>query len=228
MAFGMQTASGDFRDIVKYDARAGRMFRVDKDTNGDKSQSEIPPGTQFALDLFTFEAGFVSFGPQGPVRHMVPYGGPGTQLPPAPAEKDDTGKLMFRPGFWCLIAGNAIGGVREWCSNAAVLLNAMDDLWSKVSAAPEAAAGKVPLVAISGTTPVTSGRGTTKSTNYGPIFSVTGWVPRPEQFGPATVTLGSRAPASAAPPPPVRQAAPVAPPPASPPPSAAAPAEMPF
>src|ERR1019366_7711668 len=120
MAFGMQVSSGNFLPIVKYDSRAGKMFKVDKRVDGGSDAVEIPQGTKFALDLGTFEAGFVSFGAQGPVRDMVPYS-EGVAIPPQPQEKDAEGKLIFRPGFFCKIAGNALDGVRELCSNAGVL-----------------------------------------------------------------------------------------------------------
>lgn len=231
MAFGMKTA-GDFRDIVKYDARAGRLFRVDGDGAGQKQNVEIPQGTQFAFDIATLEAGFVAFTAQGPTRAMVPWNGPGTPLPAQPQDKDADGKLTHRAGFWALIAGAALGGVREWCSNAGCLIEEVDRLWTKASAMPEAATGKIPLVAITGTYPVVTGTGAKRSTNYAPVFEIRGWVDRPKELGPRTVQL-SHAPAR----PPAAQSAPAMqpPPPAAamqPPPaahqSAAAPDEMPF
>ena len=66
---------------------------------------------------------------------------------------------MFRPGFSTKICGTAVDGAREWCSNAAVLLGAMDDFWTTAAASAEAAAGQIPLIAITGTVPVKSGSG---------------------------------------------------------------------
>lgn len=219
MPFGMQVTSGQFLPIVKFDSRAGKMFKVDKRMDGGSDVVEIPQGTKFAIDIGTFEAGFVSFGPQGPVRTMVPYYD-GVALPSQPQDKDSDGKLMFRPGFWCKIAGNALDGVREWCSNAAVLLNAMDDLYQQVIQAPEAAAGQIPIVAITGTIPVKSGSGARSSTNYQAVIAVQGWTPRPDILGPRTTPLPVARTATT-------QAAqvptqPVAPPPAPPPPPPAA------
>lgn len=186
MAFGMKTNSAEFLPIVKYDARAGKFFKVEKRVDGGSDAIEIPLGTKFALDTFTFEAGYVMFGPQGPDRHMVPYT-EGVQLPPQPQDKDADGKLLFRPGFYAKIAGNAIDGVREWCSNAAVLLNAMDELYQQIIRAPETAAGQIPIISIAATVAVKSGSGARSSTNYGPILKLEAWAERPDVLGPRTV-----------------------------------------
>ena len=200
MAFGMRVSSGDFLPVVKYDARAGKLFKVDRNPGGTSDQIELPLGTKFALDIGSFEAGYVAFGAQGPDRRMKPYV-EGQMLPAQPQDKDQDGKFLYRPGFYAKIAGNAIDGVREWCSNAASLLTAMDDLWQVVTKTPEAAAGKIPVISITSTTPIKSGTGAKSSTNYAPIFRVEGWVDRPDVLGTRTVPLPGA----------VQQAAPVAP-----------------
>jgi hypothetical protein len=186
MAFGMKTTTGDFLPIAKYDARAGKFFKVDKRVDGGSDATEIALGTKFAIDFGSFEAGYVSFGPQGPVRHMQPYI-EGQPMPAQPQEKDAEGKLVFRPGFYTKIAGNAIDGVREWCSNAAVLLNAMDDLYQTFIRAPEAAQGQIPIVCIASTVAVKSGTGARSSTNYAPVLRIEGWTARPDVLGPRSV-----------------------------------------
>ena len=226
MAFGMNTQTGNFLPIVKYDARAGRFFRVDKD-NGITEQVDITsPDLKFAIDFGSIEVGYVQFSAQGPVRHMVPYDG--RSLPAQPQDKGVDGKLLSRPGFYALVAGQAIGGIREWCSNAAILLNALDDLFNLYAEQPEAAAGKIPLISIVSTVPVNSGTGAQKSTNYKPVFKVVGWVDRLADMGERTVPppAPKAFPAAAAPtaPPP---AAPT-PPPVAPAAATAPPAGMPF
>lgn len=204
MAFGMHTDSGNFLPIVKYDARAGRLFRVDKSPSGENTSVDITgPETKFAVDLGSLQVGYVQFTANGPMRTMVPYGQP---LPPQPRDKDDAGKLLARPGFYTLIAGNALGGVREWCSNASIVVNALDDLWQKFAAAPEAAAGKVPLVIIASIEPITSGNGSQKSTNYRPVMAIVGWVDRLAEMGERTVPAPAAAKATAPPPAPASTA----------------------
>ena len=226
MAFGMRTTTGDFLPICKFDARAGKFFKVDKRMDGGSDAIELPPGTKFALDFGSFEAGYVMFGPQGPVRHMKPYID-GQPMPQQPQDKDAEGKLSFRPGFYAKIAGNAIDGVREWCSNAQVLLNALDDLYQTFIHAPEAAAGQIPIICIASTVAVKSGTGARSSTNYAPIFRIEGWTPRPDVFGqrsvpppvahavngasvPVSTTVAVSTPAQAPSVPPPTPAAPVA------------------
>jgi hypothetical protein len=186
VAFGMRTVTGDYLAICKYDARAGKFFKVEKRVDGGSDAIELPNGTKFALDIGTLEAGYVAFGPQGPMRNMVPYA-EGVEIPSQPQDKDAEGKFMFRPGFWAKIAGNALDGVREWCSNAAVLVNAMDELYQQVIRAPEAAAGQIPIICIASTVAVKSGSGVRSSTNYAPVLRIEGWAPRPDVLGARTV-----------------------------------------
>ena len=186
MAFGYKTTTGDFLPIVKYDARSGRFFKVDKLPGQQGVDTEIPAGTTFAVDFGTLEAGWVTFGAQGPVRKMRPYI-EGEETIPQPQEKDSDGKLIFRPGFYVKLAGNALDGIREWIGASAAVMNAMDDLYQTFAVAPEAASGKIPLICIASTTAIRSGAGTRSSTNYAPVFQVNGWVDRPEGLGQRTV-----------------------------------------
>jgi hypothetical protein len=188
LAFGYKTTTGDFLPIVKYDARAGRFFKVDKEPGQQGVETEIPPGTKFAIDIGTLEAGWVTFGAQGPVRHMRPYI-EGDDPIPQPQDKDSDGKMLFRPGFYVKLAGNALGGVREWIGASAAVMNAMDDLYQQIIRAPEAATGKIPIVSIPSTIAIKSGSGARASTNYAPLFRVEGWTDRPDVLGPRTVPV---------------------------------------
>lgn len=226
MAFGYKVTNGDFLPICKFDARAGRFFKVDKVLGAPNQDVEIPNGTKFAVDFGSLEAGWCTFTGQGPVRHMQPYieGQPPIAQPP---EKDAEGKPVFRPAFYVKLAGNAIDGVREWIGASAAVMNAMDDLYQLYIKAPEAASGQIPIVCIASVTTIKSGSGAKSSTNYGPVFRIEGWTPRPDILGERTVPM----PASnghAAPPPMQQAAPPVQPPPVTPPPAAAPAASMPF
>ena len=165
MAFGMRTVSGDFLPIVKYDARNGTMTREDKQPDGSRVPTEIPHGTKFAVDFGTIEAGWITFTAQGPVRVMVPYH-EGVQLPAQPQDKDGEGKLIFKSGFYVKVCGKALDGAREWAGNAVCLLNALEELYQTYLAAPEAAAGQIPIVTIAGKLPIKTGSGLKSSTNW--------------------------------------------------------------
>jgi hypothetical protein len=63
MALGLSTGgSGDYKEIVKYDARAGRMFRVDRDGAGTKTPIDITnEKPKFIIDFGRIEVGWMRF-----------------------------------------------------------------------------------------------------------------------------------------------------------------------
>lgn len=213
MAFGYKVTNGDFLPICKFDARSGKFFKVERVPGQPANDIELPPGTKFAVDFRTLEAGWVTFTAQGPVRHMQPYidGQPTIAQPP---DKDAEGKAMYRPAFYVKLAGNAIDGVREWIGASAAVMNAMDDLYQAYLQNPEAAAGKIPIISIPSTIAIKSGVGARSSTNYAPVFRIDGWTERPDLLGaPTTPIPGSvngHAGYTAAPAQPAQQAAPAA------------------
>lgn len=170
--------SGEFNQLIKYDARAGRMFRIDRiERNGsfEKNEVEITNGFQAIFDLKNINVGFVRFMENGaPDWAMVPLGQP---LPKKPSND-------HRAGFRLNIKlAKSIGGdVREFASAASCVINAMDQLQEAFSKAPEAAAGKLPIVALAGSTPVKSGSGQRTSTNYAPNLTIVQWVDRPQEL----------------------------------------------
>ena len=91
--------------------------------------------------------------------------------------------------------GSECGGdCRELASTAGVMkagLNALhDEYLSGVKANP----GKLPVVVLRDTVPLTSGSGDKKSTNYQPIFEIVSWVKRPVDLDEAAK---AKAPAAA-------------------------------
>lgn len=208
------SASGEFVPILAYNATAGRMFLRDRIQNGagdwEASETDITMSQPtFAIDFGRLEVGWCHFvRGQAPQWLMVAYGQPMPDRPASPG-KDGTGKVLnYRNGFRVLVAGNAIGGVRELAGNSASLINAMNEIHTLYEASPEAAMGKIPIVKMTGTTPVKAGQ----ATNYQPMFAIQAWVDRPEMLGARTVP----APRAVAPPqaaaPPAAPAVPVTPP----------------
>lgn len=197
MALGLSNGSsgGDFLPIVKWDARAGRFFRVDRTQGASGWESNDVDLTmdkpKFCVDLGSIQVGNMAFLPTGPDFHMVAYGQP---MPPKPS-KD------HKAGFRVKLAGNALNGVREFSSSAKSVLASMDNLHSAFEAAPEAATGKVPVVELSGSTTVVTNGPNGKVTSYSPTFTIVAWVDRIPEFGDRTVPPPSAdaAPASAAP-----------------------------
>jgi hypothetical protein len=194
MGLGLTTGGtgGDIKPYVNYDAKAGRMFRVDRSQQSDGTYAtdkvEITNQVQFIADLANIRVGWVNYTTQGPIRKFVTLGQ--QAIPPRPDDKNADGKPAFKQGFEIdlMLNKDAGGGVpRVFGSAAGCVIEAMDALHDAYSGSAEAKAGKLPVVKISGVSPVKSGQ----STNYKPTFAIVSWIDRP-----AALTVGA-APAPA-------------------------------
>jgi len=216
MGLGLSTSSGsgDFIPFVKYDARAGRLFRVDRiQVNGafESRDVDITREAAFVVDLANIKVGWINYTTQGPIKQLAILGQ--APIPPRPADVNAEGKPAFRQGFEVnlSLAKNCAGDgapLRTLSSAAGCVIEAMDALHDAYSVAAESKTGKLPVVRIADTVPVKSGQ----STNYKPIFEVTAWVDRPP-----SLTIAGPAPAAApASSPPATGSTTVAPPAAAP------------
>jgi hypothetical protein len=70
--------AADFADIVKFDARAGRLFRPDynRDTGVKDLVDITTPPPRFAVDFGSLEVGYGYFAPTWPDLRVVPEGQP--------------------------------------------------------------------------------------------------------------------------------------------------------
>jgi len=184
---------GDRTPILKYDARAGRLFRVDRtqDAGGNwiSNPVEVTQGFQAIFDLENIETGWLSFPQSGaPDIRTVKIG---TPIPDRPSDQ-------HKPGFRVrLKLGKTIGGdLRELATNAGVSIKGMDALYDAYLKDAGANSGKLPVVALEKTIAVTSGQGQKTSTNYQPIWKIVAWVDRPPELSGAATAAA--APAQAA------------------------------
>ena len=217
--------TGDRLPILKFDARAGRLFTVDRFQAADGSwtteQADITmsqPG--FCVDFGSLEVGWAHFAAGGaPLWALAYYGQPQPMRPASPGNDDQNKVLQFKSAFRIKVGGQGIGGIRELGGNSAALISGMNDLHTRFEAAPEAAEGKIPVVKMVSTQAIKSGQ----STNYMPFFEIITWVERSKSLGERMVPIPGRSVAapSAAPvrasvavPPPQRPQPQVAPPPA--------------
>ena len=189
---------GDFVPIVKYDARAGRLFRIDKDETGS-NPVDITKNFRAVFDFEQVEVGWILFSAGGaPDFRMAPYGAP--NMPERPTADYKQGVRMR------IKLSPACGGdVREIAGTSAAFLrgiNALHDEWMGQKAANT---GKLPIVSLEDTLPVESGAGAKRSTNYQPVFRIVGWAPRPADMplanghvepAPATRPAATRPPAN--------------------------------
>jgi len=194
---GTSSGGGDFLPIVKYDARAGRFFRVDRE-DGVSTPVDITRTFKAVFDFENVETGWIAFvAGSAPDFQMSPMGTPGVERPSA--NHKEGFRMNVKLGAECG------GDCRELASTAGVMkagLNALhDEYLSGVKANP----GKLPVVVLRDTVPLTSGSGDKKSTNYQPIFEITAWVKRPVDLDEAAK---AKAPAAAPAPLPSRGAPP--------------------
>lgn len=205
MAFMQAPASagsGDFMPVLAYKANQGRLYTRDRTQdsagNWETTETEVTKAEPaFAVDFGSLEVGWVHFvAGAAPAWAMVPYGEPLPNRPASPGNDDKGKALNYRNGFRVKVAGNAIGGVREFAGNSAALINGMNELHSQFEASPESAMGKIPVVKMTNTVAVKAGQ----STNFQPIFTIQAYVDRPDILGPRTVPApAARAPTTVQP-----------------------------
>lgn len=197
MGLGISTesGSGDIRPILKYDARAGRMFRVDRSQGAsgwESEQVDITNNATFVADFENIEVGWMMFSAGGrPDFQMVKLG---ATKPARPTEN-------HREGFRMSVKlGQSCGGdIRELSSNAKAVIGAIDLLHSAYEEGATANPGKLPVVKMTGTRPVktTTPQGTT--TNYAPVFEIAKWVDRPADLKPGATAAPASVPTTTAP-----------------------------
>ena len=174
------SSGGDFTPIIKYDARAGRIFRIDRLDTGNGFENnpvDITATFKAVVDFEHVETGWMDFATgTAPSFVLVPMG---QEMPTRPSTK-------HKPGIrFCLKLSKTCGGdkpVREIASNAKSYLNGVAKVYEEYRREAAKYPGQLPVLSLASTTPVTSGSGTQKSTNYVPTFRIEGWKPRPEDL----------------------------------------------
>jgi len=178
--FGFSTDApangGDFTPIVKYDARAGRIFRMDRVDDGTGFQTvpvDITSTFKAQVDFENVEVGWIHF-PVGSIPSfvLVPRG---QQLPAKPSEMHKNGiRFMLKLARDC--AGDR--PIREIAGTSRAFLSGIEAVFEQYLAAKDANPGALPVIMLEKTVPVTSGSGQRSSTNYHPTFKLVGWAPR--------------------------------------------------
>ena len=190
---GFSTAppeGGDFTPIVKYDARAGRMFRMDRiENNGNFTNQgvDITQSFKAIVDLENMETGYVLFAPGiAPDFKLVRIG---NEFPDRPSDKHKHGiRVMIKLAKDC--SGDK--PIREMAGTSKSFLAGVEAVYTRYLAERDDHPGKLPIIVLEKTTPVRSGTGDRSSTNYQPTFKIVGWAPRGD--------LGGVAPSEGGPP----------------------------
>ena len=179
--FSIEAGGGaDYTPIVKYDARAGRIFRVDRVDNGNgfaNEQIDITANFKAVMDFENVEVGWAKFTPSSaPSFALVPMG---QQLPakPSPDHKNVI-RMLLKLNKTC--SGDR--PVREFALQAKSSLSGIEKVYLEYKRERANYPGQLPVVSLQTTTPTTSGSGAQKSTNYAPVFKIEGWKKRPEDL----------------------------------------------
>ena len=176
--FGFSTEpAGDFMPILKYDARAGRMFRVDRENNGDGFSNEpvdITASFKAIVDFENLEVGWIDFvAGSAPDFKLVKMG---QALPPRPSDRHKNGVR-----FICKLAkacAESKPPIREMAGTSKAFLGGIEAVYLAYQAAKDKNPGKLPAIVLEKTTPIKSGSGEKQSTNYQPTFKIVSWAPR--------------------------------------------------
>lgn len=176
---------GDILPRIQWNAKAGRLYRVDRSQDGSgtwqSEEVELKLPIQTVMDLENTEIGWFRF--EGGVDIQTVQ--VGEALPPKPSEAHKHG---FRVKVY---SAKALGGVRHWNHTAKSVISAFDVLHSQyVTEAPKNP-GKVPVIEWLDALPVVTGQGAQRTTNYSPILKLAKWVDRPEALSAAAAVSGA-------------------------------------
>lgn len=163
------SGGGDFTTYVKFNAKAGRFYT--KKDEKDAPEFEVTNMTAI-FDMDNIKTGWFLF---------VPGVAPVKQFDPSLTEESarPAGEGKWKRGFELLLFSEKnLLGVREFCSTAGVVIEAMNDLYDHWQAGKAANAGKLPVVKSVGVQPITG----THGTNYKPQFEIVSWSDRPAEL----------------------------------------------
>jgi hypothetical protein len=176
--FSTETAEGgDFLPIIKYDARAGRWFRVDRveTPNGFVGETaDITAIFKVIADFENVEVGWINFvAGSAPDFRLVPIG---QRLPNRPSDVHKNGiRFMVKLSTECA-AGQP--PVREVAGTSKAFLSGVEAIYNEYLAERSKNPGKLPVIVMEKSTPVKTGTGERQSTNYHPTFKIVAWVAR--------------------------------------------------
>jgi len=170
--FSTEPTAGDFLPIIKYDARAGRIFRIDRTADG-REPIDITDTFAAVFDFENIETGWLNFSGPQPDFKLVKMG---EVLPVRPSENHKNGvRLMLKLHPSCAGSDKP---VREFSTSAKAALSGIEKVYLAYREG-KPGSGKLPIVAMRGSTPVKTGTGDRQSTNYVPKFEIVGWANRP-------------------------------------------------
>ena len=187
MGFGLNlNAGGDFLPIVKFDARAGRIFRIDREDTGGKTRSTsqlLRGGSR--LSEWRGRLGRFSVWPGTRFRH-------GADRRAAAATADEEPRPGRAPAPHAVVERRraARSGCAKWRRRQRRAIGGLEALTTWLAGREQTRARRC-VARLAGVKPVPSGGGGQKSTNYEPTFAIVKWVKAPAEFAAASRTAGA-------------------------------------
>jgi hypothetical protein len=167
---------GSFLPIVKYDARSGRISRRDRE-NGENNDVDITRSFKAIFDFENVEIGWINFNTGGAPDFRVARYADGASVDKPAGEGFKRGvRLVVK------LSKENGGDVREFASNAAAFLDGAKSLMDAYESGVKSNPGKLPVVELKDSIAKASSGGALKTTNYVPVWQITGWVKRPEDL----------------------------------------------
>ena len=176
--FGFSTEpAGDFMPILKYDARAGRLFRVDRENNGDglsatnRSISRAR-SRRSSISRMSKSAGSISSPAARPISSWSRWA---RRCRRGRATGTRTACALFSSSPRPAAATSRSG---KWRGRRKRSFRGIEAVFNAYLAGKGKNAGKLPVIVLEKTTPIKSGSGERQSTNYQPTFKIVSWAPR--------------------------------------------------
>jgi hypothetical protein len=183
MSIGIRRGSAS-NPLLKYDARNGALYRVDRNANGEVEQTTIVD-FKAVFDLANLEVGWIRFDAGTPPSFKMVRAG--QDIGSAPSDKHRQGlRLRVR------LAGDK-GVAREFSSTAATLWNAIDRLHDEFERNRGKHSGKLPYVRLAKLEQVRTLLGVV----FSPTFEIMSWVVRPAELAIAPSEVADPAEADA-------------------------------
>ena len=168
-------SAGDFLPYLNFTAKAGKFFFCK-----DKGQTELL-NPAFLIDFSKIQTGWLYFATgQAPQSVWHPSL---TVKTPRPEGVGADGKALWKEGFKVVIFSQTLfGGMAEFSSSSQIVRDAVNELYLAYLAGIVANPGAVPVIQVSGTTPIKSTANGITNTNYKPVWSIAKWVPKPAEM----------------------------------------------
>jgi hypothetical protein len=170
-----KSGGGNFDLLLRYDARHGAAYLCDRVRQPDGTwQTEQKTINNFTavFDLPNIEIGWMAFASNGPPSFKMVKADMGADIGAAPSPKHKEGfRLRLK------LKGDG-GSVREFSSTAAATWQGVDKLHTAFLEEHGKHPGKLPLVKLTGTSPIKSPMGL----SHEPNFQITDWVDRPPEL----------------------------------------------